>query len=259
MEAGLELLKKYKKIRKIAYPDHKKEYGSKMLYSIFCRSVSTFLAILLIKLNVKPNSVSMVSILSGSVGIYLLFSGLYVPGAILCATSKLLDCVDGEIARITENFSRIGSWLEPLNSNIQYLFVVPSLAFSLYRNMLIGVNTVFLGIIAAGLYVAVRSTYNVRVPQEKDISSMKKAIYCQFKHSNEFRKGHRLGALFYYLRYNLIAQNGIMYPSLILLAYLWPEGLKFYVYYFVAAYFAFFVITFAGVWFGASLVEDDLK
>jgi phosphatidylglycerophosphate synthase len=242
---------KYKELRLIAYPSHKREYGNKLLYSILCRSVSTRLAVFLKKLNVSPNQISMVSILSGCIGIYCLFIGQYLTGAILSANSKFLDCIDGEVARLTGTFSKAGGWLEELNSNLQYLFLFPSIGFALYKQGVMGLIWVFFAMIAAGCFVAVRTTYNRTPPMESSGSLLKNIILCQFKHSNELRQKNRLGAFLYYLRYNLIAQNGIMYPALILICVVNPNWLSAYVKYFVFGFSIFFIGTFLGVLIGS--------
>ncbi|MEN9594219.1 MAG: hypothetical protein RLY23_702, partial [Actinomycetota bacterium] len=36
----------------------------------------------------------------------------YISGALLLQFSLILDCVDGEVARYTKQFSRFGAWLD---------------------------------------------------------------------------------------------------------------------------------------------------
>jgi len=250
------MIDRYKKIRDIAYPPHKREYGRKLIFSIFCRSISTLLAILCSKLKLTPNAVSLISIVSGCLGIYLLFSGELIPGAVLSANSKLLDCVDGELARITGKISKIGGWLEPLNSNLQYLFVLPAIACFHLKVGVVTIELVFTAFIASGVFVAVRGIYNTDLSGKQGTSYLKTIILCQFKHNHDLRRENRTGALLYYLRYNLISQNGVMYPMLIILAVYFPAGMIYYVYYFIIVYLIFFFITFTGVWFGKKLLDD---
>jgi phosphatidylglycerophosphate synthase len=252
------MIDNYHKLRKIAYPPDKREYGRKLIFSIFCRSVSTILAIFFKKLNFTPNAVSLISIGSSCLGIYLLYNGNLITGALLSANSKLLDCVDGELARITDRVTKIGKWLEPLNSNIQYLFVLPALSFHLLRQEEITVSTVFISFIASGLFVVLRGIYNTDTSNVHADSILKKVILCQFKKNHDLRRENAVGAFFYYLRYNLITQNGIMYPMLILLSLPTPSMTFFYVVYFILAYLIFSFVTILGIlWFGQKVFNTN--
>jgi len=237
----------YNKIRGDAYPPHKREYGSRLFYSIICRSVSTVVALGCIRLGIRPNTVTILSICSGCAGIFLLYRGCFLAGALLCALCKFLDCVDGEVARATDACSNIGSWLEGLNSDLQYLFALPAVSFALFRLGLISLNLLALSCVSAGLYVAVRGVYNMHKQEGEKLSPFKKLLYCQFKHSSSLRRENPAGAFLYYLRYNLLAQNGIMYPAMIVAAAAGSAALVWYVKYFTIMYLLFFIITAAGL------------
>lgn len=65
--------------------------------------------------SVSPNLVSVVSILSyvGAAVLFWLGPGwAWIAGAILAALGFLLDCVDGKLARLKRQTSRLGFWLD---------------------------------------------------------------------------------------------------------------------------------------------------
>ena len=241
------MFEKYKAIRDIAYPANKREYGGKLLYSLLCRSVSTIIALMCIKIRLSPNSITMISLLCGGSGIYCLLFGDFKTGATLVAVGYFLDYVDGEVARLTNRTSSIGGFLEALNSNMHYLFVVPAVACGLLKSYSISVETLFISFVASGIFVSIRGVYNRSVALAGKESFFTKIIYCQFKKSTAIRQENPLGAFVYYTRYNLLAQNGIMYPALIFISWYKSALLTYYVKYFIVMYGVFSLITFLGV------------
>ena len=237
----------YKTIRSKAYNEKKREKGSKTIYSIFCRSFSTYLTFILYKLKVRPNTISILSIFSGLIGIGYIYNGIFTFGSIFVALSKYLDCVDGELARVSGIFSKKANWLEPINSDIQYLFVLPSLSVALFNRGLINIDLVFLSFIACGFYVLIRKYWNAHVPQNNNIPFVKKILYCQFKPSIKLRSKSKLGAYLFYLKYNILTQNGVLYPVLIFIAFWDINFLVYYLLFFIYTYTSFATLTIIGM------------
>jgi phosphatidylglycerophosphate synthase len=239
----------YRSVKDIAYPEKKREYGNWLVYSIILRKVSIFITLFFVKTGISPNFVTLLSFSIGLAGMFYLYLGEFVEGAVIVAFWKLFDCVDGEVARISERFSPIGNILEMLNSNSQYLFLVPSVAAGLLRQNYISVEALFLSFIAMGVFVSIRNFYNKKINHNEDVSFWKEVVYCQFKSSGVLRQKNRVGGYIYYFRYNLIAQNGIIYPALIICAFLGVFWLKIFIIAFSILYFVFFLITFLGICF----------
>tara|TARA_B100000315_G_C14584307_1_gene592082 strand:+ start:725 stop:1474 length:750 start_codon:yes stop_codon:yes gene_type:complete len=241
------IIKRYQRIRSIAYPFDKREYGNKLIFSIICRSFSTTISIIFYKIGISPNFVSILSIFIGCLGIYNLFIADFAIGSIMVSLCKFLDCVDGELARIKNKFSNKSSLLEPLNSDLQYLFLLPAISSGLYLINKIDLLYFILSVISSGCYVIIRKIWNIKAWKgEKNLSWFQRILYCQFKPSGKLRSVNKLGANLYYLKYNLIAQNGIMYPSLVILSFYNFEILPYYVYFFIILYFSFFSLTLFG-------------
>ena len=102
----------------------------------FERKVSLAITRRLLHTRVTPNQISIASILLG-VFSALLFLGesrlLHVAGGLLLLFSSIVDGVDGELARLRFQESRLGSWLDFLGDNVVHVAVFLCLGFGLYR------------------------------------------------------------------------------------------------------------------------------
>ncbi|MCC7417041.1 MAG: CDP-alcohol phosphatidyltransferase family protein [Acidobacteria bacterium] len=101
------------------------------------RPVSRQLTRLCWRTPITPNQISIVALLLGvASGPVVALGGrtASVAGALLLAANLLLDCVDGELARLTHRTSRLGEWLDTIGDDaslVSYLLglgaVVPAL------------------------------------------------------------------------------------------------------------------------------------
>jgi phosphatidylglycerophosphate synthase len=184
------------------------------------RRVSVFVSYSLSKTSVHPNVITLFSILSGVLGAVAFAAGRYVLGALGIFLWMLFDCADGEVARLTGKTSSIGERLESLNSDIQYMILLPSLSVGLYRAGVIAVHWVYLAFYAAGLHSIVREFYG-SYPEKflgKPRGWKKILVAVQFKNMGELRVQHsRLGLTFFAWR-NIITQGGVLYPLLIFIS-----------------------------------------
>jgi phosphatidylglycerophosphate synthase len=117
---------------------------------IFNRPLGRFLSKVLIHTPVSPNMVSIASILIGVIAAVFLAEGSFnstLIGAILFQLSAIVDCVDGEIARILFKESPLGKWIDLVGDQIVHISVFAGIAFGLLRN---GGDkeTIFLGVSA---------------------------------------------------------------------------------------------------------------
>jgi phosphatidylglycerophosphate synthase len=77
--------------------------------------ISPFFRMLFLKLNVKPNTITLLMIFSGWIGAFLfMVNNIYIKllGYIFIHLWFIFDCSDGEVARITKNFSKMGKELD---------------------------------------------------------------------------------------------------------------------------------------------------
>jgi phosphatidylglycerophosphate synthase len=104
---------------------------------VFNRPVGRFLSKVLIHTPVSPNMVSIASILIGVLGAIFLAEGGYqsaLIGAILFQISAIVDCVDGDIARMVFKESPLGKWIDLAGDQIVHISVFAGIAFGVLRN-----------------------------------------------------------------------------------------------------------------------------
>jgi phosphatidylglycerophosphate synthase len=117
---------------------------------VFNRPVGRFLSKVLIHTPVSPNMVSIASILIGVIAAVFLAEGSYrwaLIGAILFQLSAIVDCVDGDLARMMFKESPLGKWIDLAGDQIVHISVFAGIAFGVLRNGG-GKETVWLGISA---------------------------------------------------------------------------------------------------------------
>ena len=103
----------------------------------FNRPVGRFLSKLLIFTPVSPNMISIASIIIGVIAALFLAEGSFqmtLIGAILFQISAIIDCVDGDIARILFKESPLGKWIDLAGDQIVHVSVFAGIAFGVLRN-----------------------------------------------------------------------------------------------------------------------------
>ncbi len=103
----------------------------------FNRPVSRPLTRLFLKLGLSPNAVTVLSILIGLVSAVAFSLGTYasgVVGALVLQLSAILDCCDGEVARLTLSESEVGAQLDILGDNAVHMAIFAGVAWGLYQH-----------------------------------------------------------------------------------------------------------------------------
>ena len=102
-------------------------------YSVFVlRRASKILTFLAVKAKVTPNQVTLASFVIGVFAAFLFTKAdfwLMVIGAVLLQVSLVVDCVDGELARYTRKFSKLGAWLDAITDRVKEYAVFLGLAY----------------------------------------------------------------------------------------------------------------------------------
>lgn len=102
----------------------------------FNRPVGRWLSKLLVHTSVSPNQVSVAATLLGLVAAVFFAQGDYgaaLAGAILLQVSAIVDCVDGDLARVLFKESRLGKWLDIIGDQVVHLSVFASIGIGLHR------------------------------------------------------------------------------------------------------------------------------
>lgn len=101
------------------------------LFSTFVlRKISKIFTRIALKLRLKPNFITTVSFLVGFFAAIAFAQSNYLIGALLLQLSLTLDCVDGEVARYTKQFSRFGAWLDAMSDRVKEFMAIGAIAYS---------------------------------------------------------------------------------------------------------------------------------
>lgn len=101
----------------------------------FNRKVSTPLTRLFLQMGLSPNAITVLSLLIGLVAAGSFALGSYVAGIIgglLFQLSAIVDCCDGEVARLTNRQSRFGRQLDLAADNLVHMAIFIGIAWGIY-------------------------------------------------------------------------------------------------------------------------------
>lgn len=96
------------------------------------RHVSLWISKRLVDTPVSPNAMTIVTFLIGLAGAAVAMQGGYVPflvGAALMQLNSILDGVDGELARVRFQHSKLGQWLDTIGDDASNLLFYAALAW----------------------------------------------------------------------------------------------------------------------------------
>lgn len=121
------------------------------------RRVSRPLSRMFMRLGFSPNTITLLSMVLGLMGAACFAMGSYrsgILGALLFQLAVILDCCDGEVARLTCAESRLGQELDLVSDNIVHMAVFAGIAWGAYTyehsSVLAGYLPLFLGTVAVG-------------------------------------------------------------------------------------------------------------
>ncbi|NDE51178.1 MAG: CDP-alcohol phosphatidyltransferase family protein [Actinobacteria bacterium] len=102
-------------------------------FSVFVlRKFSKLLTWLAVRIKATPNQVTLLSFAIGLYSAYLFSLATFLAtlvAAILLQISIIVDCVDGELARYTRQFSKLGAWLDAVTDRVKEYMVFLGLAY----------------------------------------------------------------------------------------------------------------------------------
>jgi 1L-myo-inositol 1-phosphate cytidylyltransferase / CDP-L-myo-inositol myo-inositolphosphotransferase len=100
------------------------------------RPVSALVTLALLRTRITPNQVTLAAGLLGlAAGAVIAHGGREMPviGAFMFQLSVILDCVDGELARLKQQFSRWGEWLDIVTDTVATVAVFIGIAVAVAR------------------------------------------------------------------------------------------------------------------------------
>ena len=98
----------------------------------FLRKFSKIFTWLAVRIGATPNQVTLLSFAIGLYSAYSFSRGDFwsiFTGAVLLQLSIIIDCVDGELARYTRKFSKLGAWLDAVTDRVKEYMVFLGLAY----------------------------------------------------------------------------------------------------------------------------------
>ena len=204
---------------------------------------------ILAPLKLSPNVLSILSILSGILAALFFVIQLYVIGSLMIFLWIIFDCADGEVARLTDRKSASGEMLETLNSNIQYIIWLPSIAYGLYAEEMLSVHWVIIAMLSTALYNVTRKFYGGypknNMGEPKNIFMC--IIACQFKNMGELREKYSVPSYIYYIWRNILTQLGVFGPTIFVIAIYDSNLLPIFVSLYALLYLTFSIITFIAI------------
>lgn len=100
------------------------------------RKLSPFFTKLFLKLKLSPNAITVVATLIGLVGAASFGMGTYAAGllgALMFQLAAVIDCCDGEVARLTFTESPLGAKLDLVLDNVVHMAVFAGIAYGAYQ------------------------------------------------------------------------------------------------------------------------------
>ena len=104
----------------------------------FLRKISKLFTWAAVRLKMTPNQVTLISFAVGLYSAYQFSIGTFwsiFAGAVLLQLSIIIDCVDGELARYTRQFSELGAWLDAITDRIKEYLVFFGLAYGAAKDV----------------------------------------------------------------------------------------------------------------------------
>ena len=95
------------------------------------RPLGRYLSKILVRAPFSPNQISVVSTFIGILSGWLFAGGYFVSGALLLQLSAIIDCVDGDLARVLCKESRFGKWLDLVGDQFVHIAVFAGIGFAL--------------------------------------------------------------------------------------------------------------------------------
>jgi phosphatidylglycerophosphate synthase len=95
------------------------------------RPLGRYLSKILIHTPFSPNQVSIASTLVGILSGWLFAGGYFISGAFLLQLSAVIDCVDGDLARVLYKESRLGKWLDLAGDQFVHIAVFAGIGYGL--------------------------------------------------------------------------------------------------------------------------------
>jgi len=103
----------------------------------FNRKLSWWCTRIFVALGLSPNAITVVATVVGLLAAVIFGLGTYAAGiaaALLFQLAAVIDCSDGEVARLTFTESPFGAWLDIAMDNVVHMAIFAGIAIDVYMN-----------------------------------------------------------------------------------------------------------------------------
>ena len=121
------------------------------------RSCSRLLTHLFLRTPLTPNQITVLSFLTGLLGASCFLFGSYggsVLGALLLQFSTVLDCVDGEVARVKMLESPLGEWLDITLDTVVHIAIFLGVGVAVWKQDGLAAAPLLGGLLAAAAFIS---------------------------------------------------------------------------------------------------------
>ena len=123
---------------KVFYDNYPKEKSATNYSNIWrwllINPISIVIAYLFSLIKIQPNLITLFSLIVGLISFYKFFLGEFLLGSCLINFAYLLDCVDGHLARYSNNTSKRGKYFDDVVGIVVWSFSWIFIGFGLYNS-----------------------------------------------------------------------------------------------------------------------------
>tara|TARA_B100000029_G_scaffold493275_1_gene555583 strand:+ start:881 stop:1639 length:759 start_codon:yes stop_codon:yes gene_type:complete len=221
---------KYKNYLEVVYPIEKRKVEIYIPWVIVQRILSIPFLGLSILLKISPNFISFISIFLIFSASFLMFLDFFISGILVLTLAVIFDCVDGELARVTKKTSILGERLEHLAADLFSMIGIPSIAIWLFIYNDLSILILFFCFLAATSHVFIRNFFqfdsNVEI---KKTGFLGKILLSQSKEFISINDSSLFISIMFFLKMNLVTQDGILFFVIILSGIFYPQNLSYLV------------------------------
>jgi phosphatidylglycerophosphate synthase len=110
----------------------------------FYQQIAFLITSFLMKTKITPNIVTLISLIFGLLSAFFVFKHSIVLSIVFLNISFILDCVDGQLARVKRLESDFGMWLDNISDRIVENAIVLSIALAYLHDKMILIGSLFL-------------------------------------------------------------------------------------------------------------------
>ena len=117
-----------------------------IINSIFYRPLAYPFVLLSAKLKLTPNFITFLSLLCAIISAIFFGLGRVYLGALFFFLRQIFDCVDGALARMTNNFSKYGAMFDAIGDGVGTLIVIIAITIEQYIRLRESIVFIYLGL-----------------------------------------------------------------------------------------------------------------